>query len=132
MKRLYLILAVFLQTFCMAASVHAATLKITELAVTTRVLKGKPIDSVHRISYQSIKNIYCFTRTVLTDADETVIKHLWIQDGQVLKETELPIKGKNWRVYSTMPIGASSRGNWQVEVKDETGAVLRKIEFRIQ
>lgn len=110
----------------------AATLTVTELAVTTKVSKGKPIDAVHRISYRSVKALYCFTRTFSADPIETSIKHVWLHDGQLAKETTLPVKGRRWRVYSTLPLNASSVGNWRVEVRDESGAVMKVVEFQVQ
>lgn len=114
-----------------AAPLWAGSISISELAVTTKVSKGKPIDAVHRISHRTVKALYCFTRTVNSDATETAIRHVWQRGDQVVKETDLPIKGRRWRVYSTLPVNASSVGNWRVDVKDDTGAVLKTVEFRI-
>lgn len=115
-----------------AVPLWAQTLKITELAVTTKVSKGKPIDSVHRISYRTVKALYCFTRTVTDDGAETSLRHVWLRDGQLVKETELPIRGRRWRVYSTLPINSESVGNWRVEVRDAAGVIIKSVEFRIQ
>jgi len=41
-----------------ATSAFAQTLKVVEAAVTTKVSKGKPVDSVHRISHRSVKALY--------------------------------------------------------------------------
>lgn len=116
----------------MAATLWAETIKITELAVTTKVSKGKPIDAVHRISHLSVKALYCFTRTLQDDAAETTsIKHVWLREGQVVKEVELPVKGQRWRVHSTLSINASSVGNWRVEIRDGYGTVLKVVEFKV-
>jgi uncharacterized protein (DUF58 family) len=130
MKKL---LPVILMLFLLgtAVSLRAETIKITELAVTTKVSKGKPIDAVHRISHRSIKALYCFTRTQQDDAAETSIKHVWLREGQVVKETELAVKGKRWRVHSTLPVNVSSVGNWRVEIRDGAGVVLKSVEFRV-
>lgn len=132
MKQLLSRLLVLFVIVGTAVPLWAQTLKITELAVTTKVSKGKPIDSVHRISYRTVKALYCFTRTVTDDGEETSLRHVWLRDSQVVKETELPIKGRRWRVYSTLPINAESVGNWRVEVRDSAGAVIKSVEFRIQ
>lgn len=124
-------LAMLLVLLSTAVSVCAETIRITELAVTTKVSKGKPIDAVHRISHRSIKALYCFSRTQQDEAAETGIKHVWLREGQVVKETQLVIKGKRWRVHSTLPVNASSVGNWRVEVRDEEGAVIKAVEFKV-
>lgn len=115
----------------LAVPLWAGALSISELAVTTKVSKGKPIDAVHRISHRTVKALYCFTRTVTDDAAETSIRHVWLRGGQVVKETDLPIRGKRWRAYSTLPVDASSVGNWRVDVKDGAGTVIKSVEFRI-
>jgi hypothetical protein len=131
MKLLHLLVFVLFMPF-MAVPLWAQSIKITELAVTTKVSKGKPIDAVHRISHRTVKALYCFTRTVSDDGKETSLRHVWTREGQVVKESTLAVKGKNWRVYSTLPVNAASIGNWRVEVRDETGTIMKNVEFRIQ
>lgn len=114
-----------------AVSLRAETIKITELVVTTKISKRNPIDAVHRISHRSVKALYCFTRTLQDDAADTSIKHVWLRDGQVVKEIELPVKGRRWRAYSALSVNASSRGNWRVEVRDEAGTVIKAVEFKV-
>lgn len=109
----------------------AQTLKVAEAAVTTKVSKGKPVDSVHRISHRSVKTLYFFTRTVLESAGDTTIKHRWIQGGRVVKETELPVKGRRWRAYSTLPVDATSVGQWRVELLDESETLIKTLEFKV-
>lgn len=131
MKKLLSVLFALLLVV-MAVPLWAGSLSITELAVTTKVSKGKPIDAVHRISHRTVRALYCFSRTQTDDAAETMITHVWSRGGQVMKETDLVVKGKRWRAYSTLPIDASSVGNWRVDVKDGAGTVIKSVEFRIQ
>lgn len=115
----------------MALPVEAATLKVTELAVTTKVSKGKPIDAVHRISYRSVKALYGFTRTLSDSPQQTTVTQVWMRDGQPLKEVTMPVKGRRWRLYSTLPIDAGSVGRWRLEVRDAEGQLLKSTEFQI-
>jgi hypothetical protein len=131
MKKLLSVMCTLL-VVAMAAPLWAGSLSITELAVTTKVSKGKPIDAVHRISHRTVKALYCFSRMQTDDATETMIKHVWSRGGQVMKETDLVVKGKRWRAYSTLPVDGSSVGNWRVDVKDGAGTVIKSVEFRIQ
>lgn len=105
-------------------------LKITEMVVTTKIVRGNPIDSVRRISSTSVKALYCFTRTVGPE-EETVLKHVWYRNNEKVAENELPIKGKRWRTYSKIAMDRQSPGQWRVEALDATGNVLKKVEFRI-
>lgn len=115
----------------MALPVEAAALKVTELAVTTKVSKGKPIDAVHRISFRSVKSLYGFTRTLSEQPQETTVTQVWIRDGQPFKEVTMPVKGRRWRLYSTLPIDASSVGRWRLEVRDAEGQLLKSTEFQV-
>ena len=110
---------------------EAASLVVTELAVTTKVSKGKPIDAVHRISNSSVKALYGFTRTQSDSAEETTVKHVWLRNGQQVKETSLPVKGRRWRLYSTLQVDASSVGKWRLEVRDAGGQVIKAVDFQI-
>lgn len=122
-------LAVCGMVFC--SPVPAADLKITEMAVTTKISRNNPIDAVRRISHRSVKALYCFTRIVNPGAQETVIRHVWYKDGDMTGEQELPVKGEKWRTWSKKPVNAESVGTWRVEAVDADGKVLKSVEFRI-
>ena len=106
-------------------------LKITELAVTTKIVKGKPIDSVHRISSASVKALYCFTRIAAPEDTDTTIKHVWYRDNQKVGEYELPVKGERWRTYSKKEIQRGWAGDWRVDILDSAGTVLNTVKFRM-
>lgn len=129
MKVIFPIVLFWLLTVAMP--VGAEQLKVTELAITTKVSKGKPIDSVHRISYRSVKALYGFTRTLSDPPQETTVTQVWLRDGQPVKEVTLPVKGRRWRLYSTLPIDAGSVGRWRLEVRDAAGQVLKAAEFQV-
>lgn len=129
MKSLKTVLMILL--FALIASDCQAGLTVSEMAVTTKVSRGKPIDSVRRISNRSVKALYCFTRTVLDDSAETTIRHLWFRDGQQVKDSVLQVKGKKWRVYSSMPLDQQSVGKWRVEARDSAGEVIKTVEFTV-
>jgi DUF2914 family protein len=109
----------------------AGGLKVTEMAVTTKIVKGNPIDSVRRISSASVKALYCFTRlTAATDAD-TIIKHVWYRDDEVVGQYELPVKGERWRTYSKKTVEKGAAGDWRVEALDSEGNLLKTVKFRM-
>ena len=108
-----------------------ATLKIVEMAVTTKVVKGKPIDSVHRISSQAVKALYCFTRVVGPADSNGSIKHVWYHNNVQVTEQKLPVKGERWRTYSKKPVAPGDAGDWRVEVLDSTGRLLKTVKFRM-
>ena len=106
-------------------------LKITELAVTTKVVRGKPVDSVHRISSASVKALYCFTRIAAPEDTDTTIKHVWYRGDEKVGEYELPVKGERWRTYSKKEIQRGWAGDWRVEILDSDGNLLKAVKFRM-
>jgi hypothetical protein len=107
------------------------TLKITEMAVTTKIVKGNPIDAVRRISSTSVKALYCFTRIVNPGGDEGEIKHVWYRDGKPVSEQVLKVRGEKWRTWSKRPVDRESAGDWRVDVLDREGKLLKSVKFRI-
>ncbi|HBG04766.1 MAG: hypothetical protein A2075_06680 [Geobacteraceae bacterium GWC2_58_44] len=113
------------------AQSEAGDLKVTEMAVTTKIVKGNPIDSVWRISSSSVKALYCFTRTQAPKGVDTTIKHIWYLDGKVMGEDEMPVKGSRWRTYSRISVQKGVSGEWRCEAQDSDGNPLKSITFRM-
>lgn len=113
------------------AGAEAASLKITEMAVTTKIVKGNPIDSVHRISSSSVKQLYCFTRLVYGEEGETTVRHVWYKGNEKVGESELPVKGAKWRTFSSRAVEKGMAGDWRVEAFDSDGKLLKTVSFRM-
>jgi hypothetical protein len=112
-------------------SVADEAIRITELAVTTKIVKGNPIDLVRRISSSSVKSLYCFTRMTAPEGTDTTIKHVWYNGEEKVGEYELPVKGERWRTYSKKNIQKGWSGDWRVEVLDSDGKLMKTIKFRM-
>lgn len=113
------------------AEVSRPPLKITEMAVTTKIVRGNPIDSVHRISSASVKALYCFTRITSESGGETTIRHVWYRDGEKAGEYVLPVKGEKWRTYSKKAVTKGLAGDWRVDALDSEGNLLKSVKFRM-
>lgn len=107
------------------------SIRITELAVTTKIVKGNPIDLVRRISSSSVKSLYCFTRLTAPEGTDTTIKHVWYNGEEKVGEYDLPVKGVKWRTYSKKNIQKGWAGDWRVEVLDSDGKLMKVIKFRM-
>ena len=116
-----------------AVPVRAADdgLKITEMAVTTKIVRGNPIDSVHRISSASVKALYCFTRLQSDTGKHTNIRHVWYRDETKVGEYLLPVRGERWRTFSKKTIQKGWVGDWRVEALDSGGHLLKVVKFRM-
>lgn len=106
-------------------------LKITEMAVTTKIVRGNPIDSVHRISSTSVKALFCFTRLQSDGGEETAIRHVWYRNDIKVGEYELPVKGANWRTFSKKSIEKGAVGDWRVDALDSGGHLLKSVKFKM-
>ena len=134
MGRLFTFLTAVLLCSLIATTSKAAEggpLRITEMAVTTKVSRNNPIDAVRRINHRSVPALYCFTRIVNPSGEEVSIRHVWYRDGEVAGEQELQVKGKKWRTWSKRPIERDSIGTWRVEALDSEGKLLKAVEFKI-
>lgn len=106
-------------------------LEITEMTVTTKIVRGNPVDSVHRISSASVKALYCFTRLQSATGNETIIRHIWYRDKEKVGEYALPVKDKRWRTFSKKMIEKGWSGDWRVEAVDNEGRLLKTVKFRM-
>lgn len=134
MRRLITVslLLIVLSSPCLTlAEASIPSLKITEMAVTTKIVRGKPIDSVHRISSSSVKALYCFTRLTSEGGGDTTIKHVWYRDGEKVGEYDLPVKGEQWRTYSKKTVDKGLTGDWRVDVLDSGGNLLKSVQFKM-
>jgi hypothetical protein len=114
-----------------AGSIQAQeeTLKVSEMTITTRIVRRNPVDSVRRISAASEKTLYCYTRVAAPDDEERSISHIWYRNGEAMAEYELPVHGSRWRTYSKKVIEKGMRGVWRVDALDDEGNLLKSVEF---
>lgn len=128
----YALALVTIAALPLKASAVVPSLKITEMTVTTKIFKGKPIDSVKRVSSGAFKGLYCFTRIESPDDGDTSIKHVWYLNGEEVGEMTLPVKGEHWRTYSKKMFEAdASSGAWRVDALDSDGRLLKSVRFNI-
>ena len=125
--------AAFILTFVLALSAFAegVEMKVSEMVITSKIVKGKPIDSIKRLSSSTDKNLYCFTRITAPAGTDSHIRHIWYKGDEKVGEQRLPVKGEQWRTYSRKEIRKGLAGDWRVEAVDDSGTVLRTVKFRM-
>lgn len=106
-------------------------INVSEIVITSKIVKGKPIDSIKRLSSATDKNLYCFIRTVAPAGTDSHIKHLWYKGDEKVGEFTLPVKGERWRTYSKKSIQKGWAGDWRVEVVAADGTLLKTVKFRM-
>lgn len=77
--------------------------------------------------------LYFYTQIKSTQA--TTIQHRWYQDNRLRQSVELHVQANRaggYRTYSRTLMNTDSTGNWKVEVRDGSGALLLEERFTVQ
>jgi hypothetical protein len=125
----FLLTCIFCLSGAFSAFAEVESITITELVITSKIVKGKPVDSIKRLSSSSDKNLYCFTRLESPAGVDGSIKHLWYKGDDKVAEYTLPVKGQKWRTYSKKRIPKGLAGEWRVDVVDDSGKLLKTVKF---
>ncbi|MRR53533.1 MAG: DUF2914 domain-containing protein [Deltaproteobacteria bacterium] len=104
-------------------------LSVEEISITTRIIRGNPVDAVQRISSSAIKEIYCFTKVVSPDDGQREIIHAWYRKDELISRFRLPVSGTSWRTYSKKLVTPDMAGEWRVEVLDSDENLLKTTKF---
>ena len=126
----YWLATALLSVLLVPAAALASAVSVSEAAIGTgveeRVLVGQgfQFDS-------SVGKLYAFTR-IIGAPSETQVSHKWYYGDQLMAEVSLPVRGANWRTWSTKSVMPDWVGNWRVDVIGEDGEVLDSMNFSIQ
>ncbi len=60
------------------------------------------------------------------------VRHVWLYDGREMASVTLAVHGPTWRTWSSKTILPEWRGDWAVEVRDASGAVLATGTCRVE
>jgi hypothetical protein len=67
----------------------------------------------------------------VTGANGQTLHHVWFHGADQVGDVALTIGGSPWRSWSRKTIPVEATGAWHVEIRDEAGNVLRKIDFTV-
>jgi hypothetical protein len=108
----------------------AAGLQVAQGVVTTQVVNRMPVDEIQSYTV-SVGKLYCFTRIVGAQGDTTVTD-VWKLNGQEVARVELPVRSSDWRTWSSKTIPPEAKGEWEVDVLDAQGQLLKTIKFTLK
>jgi hypothetical protein len=94
---------------------------VSRAQFTSAVLDREPTDELAAID-PGAEKIFFFTE--LRNMDGTSITHRWSLNGAVMAEVSFKVRASRWRVYSSKTLLPEWRGEWVVDVLDESGSVL--------
>lgn len=111
-----------------AAAPAASAVSVMEAVVAKSVVDRAPQDS-GTVFPDSVGQLFCFTR--LSGAAGTAVHHVWFHGDTQVADVELQVGGSPWRTWSRKTVPADWTGAWHVEVRDGSGAVLKRIDFTV-
>ena len=80
------------------------------------------VDAETVFSFLEVKNIEF----------DTTVSFVWYFEGQEKARISLPLQEcKRWRTYSSK-ILANLKGNWSVELQENSGIVLNSVSFHVE
>lgn len=71
--------------------------------------------------------VHCWTQLKNPAGKLRTIRHVWYHEGKQRIAVPLKIRGVTWRTWSRSQV--LGKGNWRVDVVDESGAVLKSLPF---
>ncbi|PWN06279.1 DUF2914 domain-containing protein [Rhodohalobacter mucosus] len=119
--------AILLLAFQSVAS--GQTIAVEEFEFGTAVENRQIVNADSAFS-ADVGQVFCFTR--ITGAEsETSVTHIWYLDGVEMATVELPVRGTDWRTWSSKTIFSDWTGEWSVDVLDAEGNMLMSKSFTV-
>lgn len=110
-----------------AAAAPAANVTV-EAVLARNVADRAPQDTGTAFS-DSVGTVVLWMR--VTGGNGQTLHHVWFHGGDNVGDVSLAIGGSPWRTWSRKSIPADAKGAWHVEIRDEAGAVLKRIDFTV-
>lgn len=66
-----------------------------------------------------------------TGAGGQTLHHVWFFGDTEVGDVPLMIGGSPWRTWSRKTVPLEAKGAWHVEIRDEAGNVLKRIDFTV-
>jgi len=112
----------------LAVSEGAAAVNI-ETQVCSGINERMPVDSVSEFP-SDVEQVFVWCK--VTGAEDSTSIHLvWKWQGSEKARVELPVKSSSWRTWSSKKIWPTWTGQWDVEILDAQGDILKSVGFTI-
>jgi hypothetical protein len=98
-------------------------------AVLARTLVDRAPQDTGSAFPDSVGTVVLWMR--VTGANGQTLHHVWFHGGDQVGDVPLTVGGSPWRTWSRKTIPADAKGAWHVEIKDEAGTVLKRIDFTV-
>ena len=112
-----------------AAAAAPASLQVTDAAIAKSVVDRAPQDTGATFG-ADVAQLICWTK-IEGASGATSVHHVWFHGDQQVADVELQVGGSPWRTYSRKTVPADWTGAWHVEVRDASGTVLKRLDFKV-
>jgi len=110
-----------------AAAAPASSANV-EAVLARNIADRAPQDSGTAFS-DSVGTVVLWMR--VTGGNGQTLHHVWFHGDDQVGDVALAIGGSPWRSWSRKQVPADAKGAWHVEVRDEAGTVLKRIDFTV-
>jgi hypothetical protein len=111
------------------AAPPAAASTATVEAVLARTIVDRVPQDTGTVFADSVGTIILWTR--VSGADGQTLHHVWFFGDTEVGDVPLTIGGSPWRTWSRKTIPVEAKGAWHVEIRDDAGTVLKRIDFTV-
>jgi hypothetical protein len=107
----------------------AAPSNVNVEAVLARSLVDRAPQDTGTAFPDSVGTIVLWMR--VSGASGQTLHHVWFYGDTEVGNVPLTISGSPWRTWSRKTVPAEAKGAWHVEIRDEAGSVLKRIDFTV-
>ena len=110
-------------------STAAPTSSVSVEAVLARSLVDRAPQDTGTAFPDSVGTIVLWMRA--SGASGQTLHHVWFYGDTEVGNVPLTISGSPWRTWSRKTVPADAKGAWHVEIRDDAGTVLKRIDFTV-
>ena len=111
------------------AAPAAAAANVSVEAVLARTLVDRAPQDTGSAFPDSVGTVVLWMR--VSGANGQTLHHVWFHGNDQVGDVALMVGGSPWRTWSRKTIPADAKGAWHVEIRDEAGTVLKRIDFSV-
>jgi hypothetical protein len=116
----------------MAAPTSMSNLTVTQAVLARSMADRTPKDT--GVAFPAdVGQLVFFTQFTAGDAPAASLKvhHVWFHGDKQVADVEVRPTGSPLQGWSRQRIGADRTGTWHVEIRDASGAVLKRVDFTV-
>ena len=111
------------------APAPAAAINVSVEAVLARSVVDRAPQDTGTAFPDSVGAVLLWMRA--TGASGQTLHHVWFFGDTEVGDVPLTIGGSPWRTWSRKSVSVEAKGAWHVEIRDDAGTVLKRIDFTV-